>query len=156
MKDYIIDHPHLQSLQKRLSSLIVWAVCWLLWIYLLVPVVTLVGWLLGDPALNDEIYWFGGYSSLLQLLKMCLVILLGQTLFWFCWIFLRAHRKRRVLAASAHPVDDNQLCTFYEVDATELTYCRNARQITVYFDRLGAITHLAPDISPPNLSSPTA
>lgn len=147
MKDYIIDHPQLQSLQKRLGSLVVWAVCWLMWIYLLVPLATLAGWLLGEPGLNDEMFWFGGYGSLLDLLKKCLTILAAQALFWLCWVLLRVRRKRRLPAAALKPLDDAELCSFYRVDADELTRCRNARQLTVYFDKQGIITHLEPSIA---------
>ena len=41
MKGYIINAPHLQSLQKRLGALFAWVICWVMWIYLLVPLVTL-------------------------------------------------------------------------------------------------------------------
>ncbi|MDO9103796.1 MAG: poly-beta-1,6-N-acetyl-D-glucosamine biosynthesis protein PgaD [Methylovulum sp.] len=144
--DYIIDHPQLQSLQKRMGSLLVWAVCWLMWVYLLIPLVTLGEWLLGDYAMNAEMRWFGGYSSLLQLLKMFLATLLVQMLLWLCWVFFRARRRRRFLAASGKVVDDRQLCAFYQVNRDELQCCRDSSLITVYFDELGNIVHLEPGL----------
>lgn len=144
MKDYIIDHPHLQSLQKRMGGLLVWFVCWLMWIYLLVPLVALGSWLLGDYKMNDEMRWFGGYSSLLELLKIYAATLLVQAALWLCWVFFRARRQRRQLAASGKTVDDMELCTHYHVEMDELEQCRNAQLITVYFDDHGKIVHLEP------------
>jgi|GEM_PF-209265 len=146
MKDYIIDHPQLQSLQKRMGALLVWVVCWLMWIYLLVPLVTLGGWLLGDYKMSDEMRWFGGYGSLLQLLKIYVATLLVQALLWLCWVFFRARRSRWFFAAAGKKVDDEQLCAFYHVQPQELEQCRDAHLITVYFDDQGKIVHLEPDI----------
>lgn len=146
MNDYIIDHPQLQSLQNRLGALLVWIVCWLMWIYLLVPLVTLGSWLLGNYKMTDEMRWFGGYGSLLQLLKIYLATLSIQALLWLCWVFFRARRKRRFLAASGKKVDDAQLCSFFQVKKQELEQCRDASLITVYFDGQGRIVHLEPDI----------
>ncbi len=150
MKDYIIDYPHLQSLQKRMGGILVWLVCWLMWIYLLVPLVTLGGWLLGDYKMSDEMRWFGGYSSLLQLLKIYAITLLIQALLWLCWVFFRSRRRRYLLPASRTTVDDEQLCLFYQVKKTELEPCRHAQLITVYFDDHGKIVHLEPKIAHDN------
>ena len=56
MKTYIINAPQLQSIQKRLGGFFSWLLCWAMWIYLLVPLVTLTSWVLGDKKMiNDAI-----------------------------------------------------------------------------------------------------
>ncbi|MFI3185270.1 MAG: poly-beta-1,6-N-acetyl-D-glucosamine biosynthesis protein PgaD, partial [Methylococcaceae bacterium] len=76
MKDYIINTPQLQSLKKRISALFVWAICWVMWIYLLIPLVTLSSWVLGDKKMINEMRWFGGYKSLLELMEIYVATLL--------------------------------------------------------------------------------
>jgi poly-beta-1,6-N-acetyl-D-glucosamine biosynthesis protein PgaD len=80
------------------------------------------------------------------LLKIYLATLSVQALLWLCWVFFRARRKRRFLAASGRKVDDAQLCSFFHLKKQELEQCRDASLITVYFDGQGRIVHLEPDI----------
>jgi len=147
MKDYIINAPQLQSLKKRAGALFVWVVCWVMWIYLLVPLFTLSSWVLGDKKMINEMRWFGGYKSLLELMEIYVVTLLVMLALWLCWIFYRTLRSRVILPAANKVVNDMELCAFYQVKADELQQCRNASMITVYFDGNGHIVHLNPDIN---------
>ena len=144
MKDYIINAPQLQSLQKRIATLFLMSVCWVMWIYLLVPLVTLSSWVLGDKKVINEMRWFGGYKSLLELMQIYFVTLLVMALLWLGWIFYRTLRSKAVLRAADKIVNDNELCGFYQVKAAELEQCRSAAMITVYFDDHGHIVHLDP------------
>lgn len=147
MKEYIINAPQLQSLRKRISALLVWVVCWIMWIYLLVPLVTLSSWVLGDKNMINEMRWFGGYKSLLELMEIYVVTLLVMAALWLCWVLYRTLRSR-VMHPSAHKVvNDAELCAFYQVKTGELQQCRNATMITVYFDDHGHIVHLDPHIN---------
>jgi biofilm PGA synthesis protein PgaD len=147
MKDYIINAPQLQSLQKRLGALFAWAVCWVMWIYLLVPLVTLSSWLLGDKKMINQMRWFGGYKSLLELMQIYFVTLLIMVALWLCWIFYRSLRGRAILPSAHKIVSDTELRAFYQVKTDELHSCRNAPMITVYFDNHGHIVHLDPHIN---------
>ncbi len=146
MKEYIINAPQLQSLKKRISALFVWLVCWVMWIYLLIPLVTLSSWLLGDKKVINQMRWFGGYKSLLGLMQIYFATLLVMVALWLCWVFYRSLRTRAVLRAAGKVVNDTELCAFYQVKTDELQPCRDAAMITVYFDDHGHIVHLDPDI----------
>jgi poly-beta-1,6-N-acetyl-D-glucosamine biosynthesis protein PgaD len=147
MKGYIINAPQLQSLEKRAGALFVWAVCWVMWIYLLVPLVTLSSWLLGDRKMINQMRWFGGYKSLLELMEIYFVTLLVMCALWLGWIFYRAIRKKAITPSAHKLVNDAGLCAFYQVKADELQQCRKASMITVYFDDHGHIVHLDPHIN---------
>lgn len=147
MKEYIINAPQLQSLQKRVGALFAWAICWVMWIYLLIPLVTLSSWVLGDRKLINEMRWFGGYKSLLELMQIYIVTLLVMAALWLSWVFYRMLRSRAILLPVGKIVSDTELCEFYQVKAGELQQCRNAAMITVYFDDHGHIVHLDPHIN---------
>ncbi|NOT13539.1 MAG: poly-beta-1,6-N-acetyl-D-glucosamine biosynthesis protein PgaD [Methylococcaceae bacterium] len=147
MNEYIINSPQLQSLHKRISDMIVWAICWLMWIYLLIPLITLSSWLLGDNTLSNEMRWFGGYKSLLELLEIYVATLLTLAALWLFWVVYHALRQHPVIPAATHPVTDRDLCDFYKVSNDALQQCRQAQLTTVYFDDNGQIIHLEPDIS---------
>jgi poly-beta-1,6-N-acetyl-D-glucosamine biosynthesis protein PgaD len=146
MNSYIINNPKLQSLRKRINGLIVWALCWLMWIYLLLPLLTLSGWLLGDKKLATEMRWFGGYKSLLQLLEIYLITLLVIVVLWLGWVLYHALRPQKLIAAASKTVNDQELCDFYQVKRGELLPCRDSPFVTVYFNDQGEITQLAPSV----------
>ncbi|MCX7087708.1 MAG: poly-beta-1,6-N-acetyl-D-glucosamine biosynthesis protein PgaD [Methylococcales bacterium] len=149
MKAYIINNPQLQTLGKRISGLLVLVTCWLMWIYLLFPLFTLSGWLMGDKKLVTEMRWFGGYKSLLQLLEIYGMTLLVIAMLWVCWVLYHSLRKQAVIPAANILVNDTDLCAFYKVNNDELQHCRQASAITVYFDEHGQITRLEPTNTPP-------
>lgn len=147
MKQYIINTPQLQSLQKRVGALFAWAICWVMWIYLLIPLVTLSSWILGDQKMINEMRWFGGYKSLLELMEIYFITLLAMVALWLCWIVYRMLRSKRVPFSANRIVSDMELCAFYQVKIGELQQCRDASMITVYFDDHGHIVHLDPHIN---------
>lgn len=147
MNEYIINAPQLQSLHKRINGMLVWAVGWLMWIYLLIPLITLSSWLLGDHTLANEMRWFGGYKSLLELLEIYFITLLVLAVLWLCWVGYHSLRKQTLLPAANKKVNDSDLCAFYQVESDELQQCRYSQLTTVYFDDHGQIILLEPDIS---------
>lgn len=146
MSDLIINVPHLQSVQQRLGSWVVSVVCWLLWVYFLVPIVTLTVWLMGVRQLTQEIRWFGGYKSLMELLELYGETILVIALLWLAWTLLITWLHRSADAASPPPAVSNaDLCQRYNVDMAELSRCQASRRITVHFDEHGHIVHMEPD-----------
>ncbi len=142
MKQYIINVPQLQSIPKRLSSFAITVVCWVMWGYLLYPIVTLINWLRGDYNVINEMRWFGGYKSLLELLEIygCTLVVLG--IMWVIWIAIRKFRRRYRLPAAEKIVTDGEMCAFYHVKAEKLLQCRNQQNTTVFFNDHGQIIDL--------------
>ncbi|MCX7083970.1 MAG: poly-beta-1,6-N-acetyl-D-glucosamine biosynthesis protein PgaD [Methylococcales bacterium] len=147
MKAYIINAPQLQSLQKRLGAFLAWLICWAMWIYLLIPLVTLTSWVLGDKKMINEMRWFGGYKSLLELLQIYLMTLLVMAGLWFIWVIYRTLLTRVVKPATQIPVSDKEICEFYQVKNPELQNCRHAQLVTVFYDDQGHIVELVDHIS---------
>ncbi len=146
MNEYIINLPQLQSLHKRVGAVFLWAACWLMWTYLLIPLITLCAWLMGDNSFSNEIRWFGGYRSLLELLEIYFDTLLALILMWLGWVLYHSQRKQTLISAAFQIVNDGDLCNFYQVKEVELKQCRNSSLVTVYFDAHGQILHLEADI----------
>jgi poly-beta-1,6-N-acetyl-D-glucosamine biosynthesis protein PgaD len=148
MKEYIINAPQLQTVRKRISAVFVWLLCWVMWIYLLIPLVALNNWVMGDKKMINEMRWFGGYKSLLELMEIYLAALVVLALLWLCWIIARALRSQTPLPAAQQVVNDKDLCDFYSVETDDLQQCKNSKLMTVYFDEQGHIAKLEPHITP--------
>ncbi|PPD05637.1 MAG: poly-beta-1,6-N-acetyl-D-glucosamine biosynthesis protein PgaD [Methylobacter sp.] len=148
MKEYIINYPHLQSIRRRVGGIAVSLVCWMMWIYLLIPLITLTGWLAGDRSFNDEMRWFGGDKSLLELLEIYAVTLLVLVIIWIGWILLNIVRRPKRLLSAQKMVKDDGLCRYYRVEQDQLSASRKARWVTVSFDPHGQILKLDTETPP--------
>lgn len=142
MKEYIINVPNLQSLPKRLSSFALTVLCWFMWGYLLYPIITVINWLRGDYGVINQMRWFGGYKSLLELLEMYVATLMILGAVWLIWIVLRKLRRQRILPAAKKIVSDTEMATFYQVEAKQIQHFQAQKNVTVFFDADGKITDL--------------
>ncbi|OAI10358.1 hypothetical protein A1359_16735 [Methylomonas lenta] len=142
MKHIIIDQPHLQSLQQKLSSAFLVCMSWLLWLYFLLPLFTLGGWLLGLKSLSDEIRWFGGYKTLLELSQMYGGIILVISLAWLVWTFALSWLHVSIKPKPHSPVTDQGLANHFHVEIKQLNQARSEQKVSVYFDEKANITRL--------------
>lgn len=142
MKQYIINAPNLQSLPKRLSGLVVTILCWFMWGYLLYPIVTVVNWLRGDYGVINEMRWFGGYKSLLELLEIYVGTLGVLGIAWIVWILLRKLRRQSLLSAAEKTVTADEVSAFYHVGVEKIQHFQEQKNITVFFDADGKIVDL--------------
>ena len=142
MKQYIINAPQLQSLSKRLSSLAVTVICWAMWFYLLYPIITVINWVRGDFTVINEMRWFGGYKSLLDLLAIYVGTLIVLGIVWIAWILLRKLRRQRILPAAEKVVTNDEISTFYHIETEQIHRFREQKNVTVFFDADGQIVDL--------------
>ena len=139
----IIEMPHLQTLSQRVGSFIVTVICWILWIYFLVPIVTLAGWLMGVRKFSQEIRWFGGYKSLLGLMELYGETVLTIAFFWLSWIIVRSLFRK----IEHDPQPDAEMSqrdrTFFK-GAGASDRERSTQCLTVHFDDHAGITQIEP------------
>ncbi len=141
MKAYIIEQPQLQSVSARIGEIIAACLCWLMWLYFLLPVVGLGKGLL-DGLTIEQFEQLGGYTRLTDLLHTYALVLCGQIIGWLLWVYMRAYRKRRFLPVNSHSVDDSELAHYFHVELATLQSARDVVTLTVYFDEQGEITQL--------------
>lgn len=142
MRELIINKPHLQTRQQKIGSAFIAALSWLLWLYFLLPLFTLGGWLMGVKSLSDEIRWFGGYKTLLELLQMYGSIIAGIALLLVCWTLCTSWRKPVVLPSRQALLDNQKLCESFQITAPQLQQGRLAKIVTVSFDDTGHIMEI--------------
>ncbi|WP_150046033.1 MULTISPECIES: poly-beta-1,6-N-acetyl-D-glucosamine biosynthesis protein PgaD [Methylomonas] len=142
MKHVIIDQPHLQSAQQKLGSKLLALTSWLLWLYFLLPLFTLGGWLLGVKSLSDEIRWFGGYKTLLELLGMYCAIIVAIGLAWLLWSFFLSWLHASIRPQPHTQVSDADLSARFRVADAELKQARQAELVTVHFNEYAEIARL--------------
>jgi poly-beta-1,6-N-acetyl-D-glucosamine biosynthesis protein PgaD len=136
----IINLPHLLGLRQRIGALLFSLACWL---YFLIPVAILGGWLAGFRQLANEVVALGGWKRFQYLMDMSghtILILLAAWLVWTVFLLLQPATKK----APAPMVDDATLAQFFDVDPETLAECRKCQVLTIHFEDDGAYRKLEP------------
>ena len=134
MKQIIINQPNLQSLKQRIGSWFLSTMSWLLWLYFLFPLFTLGGWLMGVKSWSDEIRWFGGYKTLVELMQLYVEIILVIGFGWFVWTFFLSWLHASLRTKTKLPIRNVELSEKFKVDSQNLLAAQKAQKITVHFD----------------------
>jgi poly-beta-1,6-N-acetyl-D-glucosamine biosynthesis protein PgaD len=141
----IIYMPHLLRVRERIGALLFSMICWL---YFLVPVAILAGWLAGFSKLAHEVILLGGWKRFQHLMEWS-----GKTLFilvvlWIAWTLylVLAPRKKDTQPG---PVDDDALARFFGVDPVDLERYRNSKLTTIHFDDDGSLRKLEASVPAP-------
>ena len=137
--DLIIEMPHLQSFGQRLGSLFVAMACWSLWIYFLIPLVSLSGWLMGVRKFSAEVRWFGGYKSLIELQEMYGFTILGILIAWMLWTLVTSLSRQRPQHNKPEK-EDRYLDQDFMANSLDLESSKALKTVTVWFDDQGLMT----------------
>jgi poly-beta-1,6-N-acetyl-D-glucosamine biosynthesis protein PgaD len=137
--DLIIEMPHLQSFGQRLGSLFVAMACWSLWIYFLIPLVSLSGWLMGVRKFSAEVRWFGGYKSLIELLEMYGLTILGILIAWMLWTLVTSLTRQRPQHNKPEK-EDQYLDQDFMANGLDIESSKALKTVTVWFDDQGLMT----------------
>lgn len=137
-EDLIIELPHLQTFRQRVGSLFVSFACWSLWMYFLIPLVSLGGWLLGVRKLSAEVRWFGGYKSLIELLELYGYTILAILLVWTTWTLARKFLHPEQAPKPLHP-GPGEVSEGLVTSRENIEHGRSTRNVTVFFDEHGVI-----------------
>lgn len=136
----IIMMPHLIGLRQRLGALLFSLCCWL---YFLVPVAVLGGWLAGFPNLAKEVVMLGGwrrFQHLIEVSGQTILILTGMWLGWTVYLMF----QRPSPAEPPLMVDDATLSGFFGIAPAELDRFRAAQLLTIHFEDDGRYRELVP------------
>jgi len=118
------------------TELVVTALFWGIWIYFILPLVSLMMWLAGIFIFVEHMILLGGYQSFLdRLLDYGLVILgmMALTLIWINWNkqYQGAGNKR---SRQPLPVTDKEIAEFAGVSPETIKALHRRRRTVVYFD----------------------
>lgn len=161
----IIERPDLQPRSQRLVSMLLTVFFWVLWAYLWMPLLALLGWALGVTLYYEEMIMRDGHRILFEVLPWyaAAVALLGGSLVaWAMYNYYRFRGRERRSAGA--PVSVAEVAAYAGVHPVDLARWRHARLLHVTHDPDGRIQtvrtvtadSLAPGPSGPATSGPPA
>lgn len=146
MTQLVIEATHLQSYGQRIIAFILGLAGWLMWAYLLFPLLTLTCWMFNEKLCIVWVNYSGGYPGLREMLIIYGQTVLGLALFWVLWGIYngvrRELRNRNAKPVGVQPVDVKDLSHFFGVDKNVLARCRHSSYVTVHFGADGKLTAL--------------
>jgi poly-beta-1,6-N-acetyl-D-glucosamine biosynthesis protein PgaD len=100
MNEIVIDRPELQPPAQRAFFSVLTVVLWTFYVYLLLPLVTLLAWYFGYSAVYEEMVMRSGWEALVKLLSFyaAIVLAMGFTQIGWAlvnWIRFAGKRDRR-------------------------------------------------------------
>lgn len=141
--DLIIERPDLQSWPRLLGSRVVTAAMWALYIYLWLPLLTLLAWSAGLRVAYQQMVEYGGYQIAFDLwLTFALVILaLGAAL--LIWARINLHRFRgQDRRSGTGPTDRARLADDFALSLDQLGQLERSRRVHIGHHPNGDITRM--------------
>ncbi len=137
-----IDQPDLQSAGQRTVLSILALLAWICWLYLFLPLLTLVGWAISYQRVNQYIvHNKDGFFQQIELLGPIVIIMGTLLIFWATYNWVRFRGSSRRVAPQDATV--NEIAVHFKISAN-LVHQAQSRQVNVfYFDENGAVIDIA-------------
>ena len=121
---------------RRATEFTVTTLFWLAWLYLVMPILSLLLWALGVQLFVDEMIVRGGYEALIaELMRYSLVILgmFGATLVWVYWN-LRRYGRHEKRTQQPVPVSLAEIASSSGLSPDAILTIRTNRRLRITYD----------------------
>lgn len=140
MENLIFEKPALAPLSNRVGWAFFTAFFWVMWVYLWMPLVTIILWALGFDLLNDYFIRdsknnMGDMKHLFVLYASVVVVLGGSLLVWARTEFMRFHNVNR--RTRPIPVEMGELAAFAHVAPERMAELSSVHRMIVHHDEHG-------------------
>jgi biofilm PGA synthesis protein PgaD len=143
MNPLIINRPSLQSSSQRMIYPVITFIFWMLWIYIWLPLVSLVAWGFGVQLYYDEMILESGLESFLSLAGTyaMMIALLGASLIsWALYNWKRFKNKER--RSKIESLSTEEVAEYFNVDKNDLMGWHGANRIVVHHNDKGDVEHV--------------
>ncbi|NQS99810.1 MAG: poly-beta-1,6-N-acetyl-D-glucosamine biosynthesis protein PgaD [Candidatus Omnitrophica bacterium] len=130
----IIDRPEFRTPLRRLTEGSITTILWAIWLYWLLPVVTVFLWVFGFKFLYQTLFTGEGFAKLFEILRrggVAVVIILTLQLLWIYYnhqfIFKRKGSRRRAVPRAS----DKTLAQFFNLEPKVLAAARKKQTVKV-------------------------
>jgi len=135
IRNIIIDRPELQSKSKRAIFGVLTAGLWSFYLYLLLPLASLLAWWLGFVVVYEEMVMLRGWEMLLELIGVYGAIVLAMGLAQVGWAltnWLRFYGRRDRRRERPQEVSQEFTEPLFLTDTGEFPAWMNAKRLVVH------------------------
>lgn len=126
----IIDNPKLKSLLRDVSELSFTTLMWALWLYLFLPLLNVILWLLGIRFFYVEVFEKAGYLQLLNLFtKMgwSILVVFAVLRLWGYYNYIKFGKKDRRKFVSSTTAE--QLSGFFNLPPEQIVELQSKKEV---------------------------
>lgn len=145
MSRFIIDRPDLQSLTQKYGFGSLTLLLWVAYLYLWIPFISVVAWLVGAQLFHHHIIERGGLRQLALDLRQYAVVVGVMVAVYLAWAvsnYLRFRRTRRL--GNVPAVTIPMLARHFRVDEAEVERLQSLRVCEMSHDEQGNIVAMRP------------
>ncbi len=142
MTELVINAPHLQTRWQRFAAVALTLAGWLLWCYLLFPLVALGCWFLDYAECSQWVNMSGGYLNLKDVLVVYLENVAAMAAIWILWVGYNRLKGPPPPERQPRRISHRELCRTLRVSSHELKECQESRFAVVHYDQAGHILGL--------------
>ena len=140
MNPLIINRPELQSPRQRLIYPIITFIFWVLWVYIWLPLISLIAWGFGVQLFYDEMILQNGLEAIIELASTygLVIFILGLSLIsWALYNWGRFNKKERRSGARELSTEDQ--ASYFHLNAQELAIWKESKHLVVNYNEQGEI-----------------
>jgi len=134
----IIDKPELESVFKRFVEGSITAALWLIWLYWILPFLTIILWFLGIRIFYHGLFEGGVSTEIIEVFKnggiAIIIVLLLETI-WINYNYRMIFKKRGERRKFAEPATDAELAQYFNIDLETLTDAKKYQRLEVNIKR---------------------
>lgn len=126
----IINNPKLKSLLRNVSELSFTTLMWALWLYLFLPLLNVILWLLGIRFFYVEVFEKAGYMQLLNLLGnmgWSILVVFAVLRLWGYYNYLKFGKKDRRKFVSFTTAE--QLSGFFNLPPEQIVELQSKKEV---------------------------
>ncbi|MDB5850870.1 MAG: poly-beta,6-N-acetyl-D-glucosamine biosynthesis protein PgaD [Rhodoferax sp.] len=150
----IIERPDLQDWQQKAVFGALTAVFWVIWVFLWMPLITLIGWFFFGYQFHLEMVELNGYARFLNVLVVYAIVIGsmgGGLMLWALYNDIRFRgidRRKTISAPSTDEMGD-----WAKHPASLLAQWQNCAVVTVHHNPDGSIESVVPALNARNISA---
>jgi poly-beta-1,6-N-acetyl-D-glucosamine biosynthesis protein PgaD len=136
----VISRDEIKSPLRRFVEHFVTTVCWAIYLYLLLPLFTLVLWAFGIRTFYDEVIGVGGYEALIRFLKngsVTALVIFVITVSWARYNYAQFKRRGERRSSRTRISSDDEIARWLGVDAAAVGDIRRFRCLEVRVEKSG-------------------
>ncbi|MFQ5585725.1 MAG: poly-beta-1,6-N-acetyl-D-glucosamine biosynthesis protein PgaD [Thermodesulfobacteriota bacterium] len=138
----IIDKPGLKSTVRKLSEMSVTSFIWLLWLYLFLPIVNILLWIVGVSTFYQELIVKTGYLHFLGLLNKMGLTVLVVFIIMRAWGYYNYRRfGKRNKRKSVPNVTPEELSEIFGLTPEEIVALRTRQEISFSVNKGRIVLH---------------
>ncbi len=140
MKSPIIENPSLQTLRQRFTSSFLTFLFWVFWIYLWLPLVSLLAWGVGVDLFYQELIAESGYKTILKMMFWYIIAISTTAVIFIAWAVYNLFRfRKKDRRKEAKVVGTIDLAHYFKIDERQVKKFQKSKYLVIHHDEEGNI-----------------